>query len=185
MHSEFEAPVWFSERIRLTCLAYSSCLSISPCFCWTKQISQWRLNNIHLKRQPEKGEKKERVQSTEREKEMNRRQRQKQGQRGYEGFCHTEHFLMSNKPHRRVVKRRPHSQAFELSKALPCTHGLTYVPPPSPPPSSTQILYIHTLSATAVRFRSISRDLSDGRNDAWTWSCPTDDCTHDGLSVQI
>lgn len=34
----------------------------------------------------------------------------------------------SNKPHRRVVKRRTHSQAFELSKALPCTHGQTYVP---------------------------------------------------------
>lgn len=50
---------------------------------------------------------------------MNRRQREKQGQRGYEGSCHTERFLMSNKPHRRVVKRRPHSQAFELSKALP------------------------------------------------------------------
>lgn len=59
---------------------------------------------------------------------MNRRPRQKQGQRGYEGFCHTEPFLMSNKPRRRVVKRRTHSQAFELSKALPCTHGETYVP---------------------------------------------------------
>lgn len=57
------------------------------------------------------------------EKEANRQQREKQEQRGYEGFGRTERFLMSNKPHRQVVKRRPHSQAFELSKALPRTHG--------------------------------------------------------------
>lgn len=63
---------------------------------------------------------------------MNGRQREKQGQGGYEGLCRTERFLMSNKPHGRMVKRRTHSQAFEFSKALPlhtwsniCAH-----PPP-------------------------------------------------------
>lgn len=55
-----------------------------------------------------------------------------------------------------------------------CLPGLT-------PPSSTQILYRHTLyvSVPAVCFPSISRDLSAGRNDAWTWSCPTNYCRHD------
>lgn len=51
-------------------LANSSCLSIfSPCFCWTKQISQWSLNNVHLKRQPETGreEKRQGAQSAESE----------------------------------------------------------------------------------------------------------------------
>lgn len=131
---KFQSTSFLEKKDQPDSLANSSC--VSPCFCWTTQISQWRLNNIHLKRQSEKGE---------REEEMNKKQREKQEQRGYEGFCHTERFLMSNKPHRRVVKRRPHSQAFELSKALPCTHGQTYVPPPPPPrPTLLHTNPIHT-----------------------------------------
>lgn len=98
-------------------LASSSRLSISSCFCWTKKIflcGCWIIFTSKgcLERTRSTGQ---RVR-----KGWRRRQREKQEQRGYEGFCHTERFLMSNK---RAVERRPHSQAFELSKGLRCTHG--------------------------------------------------------------
>ena len=96
---------------------------------------------------------------------------EKQEQRGYEGFCRSERFLMSKKPHRQVVKRRPHSQAFELSKALPCTHGQTYVlPSPHPPPhkSFAYTIFVSKLCIPPLSpARSISSKCSAGENNAW------------------
>lgn len=169
MYSEFKVCIYFLKRIWLTAPVWAFHLV----FAGLSRFLRGGCYNIHLKRQPERGEeKKDEMYKARRGKkrdEMKRRWREKQEQRGYEGSCHIEHFLMSNKPHRRMVKRRPHSQAFELSKALPCTHGETYVPPPSPYPHPHKS-YAYTLCVTAVYFQSISRNLIAGGNNVRT-SC--------------
>lgn len=57
---------------------------------------------------------------------------------GSESLRHTERLPVTHKPGGRAVERRTYFQALELSKALPRTHGQTYVPPsrprPVPPP---------------------------------------------------
>lgn len=102
--------------------------------------------------------------------EKYKKHRGEESARRINGSCCTERFLVSKKPHGRVVKREPCSQAFELSEALPCTHGYTYVQPLTPP-SSTQILYLHNLS-----------DSPQTPN----WSCPENTkCIRDVSSLHI
>lgn len=79
----------------------------------------------------------------------------------------------SNKPHRRVVKRRTHSQAFELSKALPCTHGQTYVP---------TLLHTNPTHTRLCVFFGSTEEIS---GVARARSRPIKDRTPDGMSLYI
>lgn len=60
-----------------------------------------------------------------------------------ESLCHTERLPVTHKPGGRAVERRTYFQALELSKALPRTHGQTYVPPSRPVPSPPHVNPTH------------------------------------------
>lgn len=89
----------------------------------------WSWSNIHLRRRPG-------LKGREKRDEDGWMDDGGMEEGGSESLCHTERLPVTHKPGGRAMERRTYFQALELSKALPRTHGQTYVPPsrPVPPP---------------------------------------------------